>query len=258
MTAGTGQAAVRRLRPAMGTWVAIAASADTTSSAQAAVEAAFAAVLEVERRMHPQRAGSDLARINSAELHTPIEIHVSTWELLQLAKRLNALTAGVFDPCLPCRPGRLTDLEIGPEPWVMCRSPVALDFGGIAKGYAIDRATDALLARGCAAGLVNAGGDLRVFGDRTEAILLRRSDGTHQPLELQEAALAVSDMDAHRSPPEHQGYYLRAGSAPIRRHAAVLAKDAATADALTKVVLLCAEDRAHQVLRELGGEIIGI
>jgi len=240
----------------MGTWVAIEATSDSASSATAAVEAAFTAVLEVEQRMHPQRAGSDLARINSAELLTPIEIHASTWELLQLAKRLNALTAGVFDPCLPCRPGRLTDLEIGPEPWVVCRSPVALDLGGIAKGYAIDRATDALLTRGCAAGLVNAGGDLRVFGARTEVILLRRSDRTYRPLELREAALAVSDMDAHQSPPEHQGYYVRAGSAPIRRHAAVLAKDAATADSLTKVVLLCAEDRANQVLRELRGESI--
>src|SRR2546421_10195384 len=118
--------------------------------------------------MTRQWAGTVVEATKPAERHTPIEIQASTWDLLHLAKRLSALTAGVFDPCLPCRPGRLSDLEIGPEPWVMCRSPVALDFGGIAKGYAIDRATDALLARGCAAGLVNAGGDLRVFGDRTE------------------------------------------------------------------------------------------
>lgn len=39
-----------------------------------------------------------------------------------------------------------------------------LDLGGLAKGWTVDLAVD-LLARQCAAGLVNAGGDLRAWGD---------------------------------------------------------------------------------------------
>ena len=42
---------------------------------------------------------------------------------------------------------------------------MCLDLGGIAKGYAVDRAVDALVARKCRAGVVNLGGNLRVLPD---------------------------------------------------------------------------------------------
>jgi thiamine biosynthesis lipoprotein len=248
-----------RLRLAMGTWVAIEATAESEPTVARAIEAAFAAVSEVERRMHPEREGSDLARINSAPLRVRTPIHASTWEVLRLAKRLNQLTRGVFDPCLPQRRGRLTDLKVsgasaGSQPWVLRRAPLALDLGGIAKGYAIDRAIAALRAAACSAGAVNAGGDLRLFGARRETILLRHRDQGYQALLLQDAALAVSDLDEPRRPPEHRGYYVRTGAAGAgRRYAAVQAPDAMTADALTKCVLLCSEACASRTLSELGG-----
>ena len=252
---------LRRLRIAMGTWVAIEAAAESEATAAGALEAAFAAVSEVERRMHPEREGSDIARINSAPLLVRTPIHASTWEVLRLAQRLNALTRGVFDPCLPLRPGCLTDLGLSDpspesEPWGVCRVPLALDLGGIAKGYAIDCAIAALRAGGCHAGAVNAGGDLRLFGARRETILLRHGDHGYQPLVLQNAALAVSDLDEPRRPPGHRGYYVRTGTgaaAAWRRRAAVVAPDAMIADALTKCVLLCSEERASRTVAELGG-----
>ncbi len=96
-----------------------------------------------------------------------IDIDAGTHQLLELSRRLHRLTHGVFDPCLPARPGSLADLELSATPdvhWVICRAPLALDFGGIAKGYAVDRAIEALRECGCRAGLVNAGGDVRLFG----------------------------------------------------------------------------------------------
>jgi thiamine biosynthesis lipoprotein len=253
----------------MGTWVAIEASAESETVAAQAIEAAFTAFAEVERRMHPTRAGSDVARINAAPpgLRTPI--HASTAGVLSLALRLNELTDGVFDPCLPTECGRLTDLEVGrssceAEFWVIAQAPLALDLGGIAKGYAIDCAVAALREGGCAAGAVNAGGDLRRFGARPEIILLRRADRSYRPHLLENAALAVSDLDEPRRPPEHRGYYIRRlirrGRAAcadtvgaVHRHAAVLAGDAMRADALTKCVLLCAEESARRALASLGG-----
>lgn len=208
--------------------------------------------------MHPERPGSDVARINGAPLHARMSIDGSTLEVLELAQRLNALSEGVFDPCLPLRPGRLTDLELGGSAsgagWVICRAPVALDLGGIAKGYAIDRAIGALHARGCSAGTVNAGGDLRLFGAREKTILLRLGAGSYQPLALRETALAVSDRDEPRPPPGHRGYYSRANAHPAaRRYAAVLAPTAACADALTKCLLLASPEATARSLRELGG-----
>ena len=250
----------------MGTWVAIEAKAASpprepggrgvaprTAAAieQGAIEAAYAAIGLVEQAMHPHRRGSDLARINSAPLHVPIEIQPDTWRVLQLARRLHAITGGVFDPCLPNRPGSLQDVEIGSEPLVVCHAPVEIDLGGIAKGYAIDRAVGELIEHGCCAGLVNAGGDLRVFGEREEPILLRQADTRFRQLAFKNSALAVSDLDATDRPVEHRGYYNRKGQTAARRYAAVIAKDAATADGLTKCVLLCSPEQTARALREM-------
>jgi FAD:protein FMN transferase len=243
----------------MGTWVAIEASADLTATEQAAIDAAYASISVIERLMHPHRNGSDLARINTAPVHTPIEVQPDTRRLLQLARRLYDLTGGVFDPCLPDQPGRLEDVELDDRLVLVCRAPVAIDLGGIAKGYAIDRAIEKLTECGCSAGLVNAGGDLRIFGERAQTLLLRETAGTRndtgrtrfRPVELQNAALAVSDLDATEHPVEHQGYYNRCDRPVVRRYAAVIAQTAAVADALTKCVLLCSDDQASRVLREL-------
>ena len=256
----TAEPSTRRLRVALGTWVAIQAKAArpprgpaTTAGAveQAAIEAAYAAIGRVEQAMHPHRHGSDLGRINAAPLHVPIEIEPDTWRVLKLARRLHEVTGGVFDPCLPTRAGSLQDVELGPGPLLVCHAPVEIDLGGIAKGYAIDRAVAELIEHGCCAGLVNAGGDLRVFGEREEAILLRQPDTSFRQLTLKSSALAVSDIDATERPAEHQGYYNRKGQPTSRRYAAVIAKDAATADGLTKCVLLCEPDHAARALHEL-------
>jgi len=206
--------------------------------------------------MHPHRRGSDLARINTAPLSTPIEIQPDTWRVLQLARRLYHLTDGVFDPCLPSHPGRLRDVELGSGPMLVCHAPVEIDLGGIAKGYAIDRAIEKLVELGCSAGMVNAGGDLRVFGAREEAVLLRRADASFHQLALESAALAVSDIDATERPAEHQGYYSRKGRKAVRRFAAVIAKDAATADGLTKCALFCSPEQTAQALRELDARLV--
>jgi len=244
----------------MGTWVVIEAVAENEPKALGGIEAAFAAVLAVERRMHPTRVGSDVQRINAAHPGTPVAIHSSTWRVLELARRVHALSDGVFDPCLPTHPGRFEDLELcmpsaQHSPWVIGHAPLALDLGGIAKGYAIDCAVDALINAGCDAGLVNAGGDLRRFGGQRATILLRHAGNTYEPMAVGNIALAVSDLDAPQRPPEHRGYYIRADTTGQgnRRYAAVQAAEAAIADALTKCALLCSREAAARVLRGLGG-----
>jgi thiamine biosynthesis lipoprotein len=252
---------VQRLRPALGTWVAIEAIARTRVEAAAGIEAAYAAVAEIERQLHPQRQGSELERINSAAARTRVSIHPTTWWLLQLAQLLHSLSDGMFDPCLPSATGRLCDLTLSPRgetsPWALCRVPLALDLGGMAKGYAVDRAVEALQDAGCESGLVNAGGDLRVRG-RSVTILLRHADGACSPVTITDEALAVSDLDAGQRPAEHHGYYSRCGPVRfVRRYAAVAAARAVIADALTKCVLLSGEHCAARALQALDARCIG-
>jgi thiamine biosynthesis lipoprotein len=297
---------VKRLRVSLGTLVAIeataddinadaadagagAASATNTAIAESAINRAFDAIELINQLMHPMAEGSDLARINSAPLHVPVQVHRSVGQLLNLARRINTITDGVFDPCTPAQPGRLSDIEVSAdETDVVCHAPVALDFGGFAKGYAVDCAIEALMANGCTAGLVNAGGDLRVFGRRAEPVLVRGATGELINIELTNAALAVSDATAQQRPPEHQGYYVRTRDDHQRaggtaRHdlrgqrkvstadasavttpsaqtaaeyattyAAVIASRAVVADALAKCVLLCPPNAAGHVLRAFG------
>ena len=254
---------MQRLRLALGTWVTIEATAATEASAVTGIEAAYWAIAEVERRMHPSREGSDLARINSAPRQTRIPIADSTWRVLRLAQAVHALSDGAFDPCLPLQAGRLSDLALSaPEMKshsALCQLPLALDLGGIAKGYAIDRAIEALRAAGCVSGLVNSGGDLRVYGP-SEGVLLRRADGTCAPLTLTHAALAVTDLDVHarQRPAEHQGYYRRcAPASPRSRYAAVVAASAGVADALTKCVLFADARCARRALCALDARRVG-
>lgn len=247
---------LRRMRVAMGTAVVIEAHAASRARLEAALGAAFAALAEVERCLHPSAEGSELARLNAARPGTAVSVGRATLEVLRFAQRLHALSAGVFDPCLPTRAGRLTDLELleGARPRAIAHAPLEIDCGGIAKGYAVDAAVTALRHGGCSAGLVNAGGDLRVFGALTQRLWLRGTGGTLRPLELREAAVAVSDRDAPHPPAGHRGYYVRTGSAGAQRYAAVRARDAMSADALTKCVLLAAPAQARALLAVCGAE----
>jgi FAD:protein FMN transferase len=248
----------RRMRIEMGTAVVIEALSPSATLGAAAMEAAFAAVRQVAQRLHPQAGESDLRQINTAAVGTVVPLWSGTLEVLRFARDLHRLSAGVFDPCLPERPGRLADLELieGPLPAAIAHAPLTLDCGGIAKGYAVDRAIGALHAAGCAGGLVNAGGDLRVFGAARWPLLLRRPQGDYQPFELIDAALAASEVDARRRPSGHRGYYLRASAAAAVgcRYAAVRSATAMTADALTKCVLLCGAEFSRRLLEQLGSE----
>jgi len=245
----------------MGTWVAIEARSGEEAVVQCGIALAWAAIRQVEALLHPLRPGSDLRRLRDAPPGEWVGLHPWTAQVLRHAQRLHALTDGIFDPCTPDRPGMLADLELssGSAPAGPCaraRLPLAIDLGGIAKGFAVDCGLAALQGAGCDAGLVNAGGDLGVFGSPTP-VLLRRPGGRFQPWLLSEAALAVSDRDAAEVPGEHRGYYLRRGAPRAQpRYAAVTAGDAMSADALTKCVLLCSPARARQVLQECGAEAL--
>ena len=250
-----------RLRPGLGTFVAVRAEGADTATAQRAIESAYASFAMVDRLMHPTRQGSDLVAIRAVALEKGLHVHPWTWQVLALSQRLNELSNGLFDPCLPSQVGRMTDIDL-PEPGVVvCRATVAIDLGGIAKGFAVDQAVAALIADGCSAGEVNAGGDLRVFGPDDQLIWLRTS-GTAWPMTLRNQACAVSDPKRSGKPSEHCGYYHRSNESLVVGSgvAIVVAETAAVADALTKCVLLSdganEQGRVQEMLRVLSARSV--
>ena len=228
----------RRLRPLMGTFCAIEATGPAEAIDEAVAQA-FDVMTVVDQQMHPTRTGSDLEQMMANPGRT-IAIAAMTWEVIALAQLICRLSGGVFDPCLPRSSGSVLDVELKPGLRVLCREPMALDLGGIAKGFAVDQAIEALERAGCVGGIVNAGGDLRAFGPIAYPVLVNASASDPIHLTLRDAAIASTDVESERRPSEHRGYYSRInGRRLTRTHAAILAPGAAIADALTKCALYC-------------------
>ncbi len=244
---------VSRLRLALGTLVSLEAGAPDTATAESAITAAYAAVLKVERLMHPHRSGSDLTRLAQAPPGTLLTVDPWTWEVLSLSRNLHQLSEGSFDPCVNVPPGRMTDIELLEGHQVRTHAPVQVDLGGVAKGYAVDRALEAMRLAGCDAGLVNAGGDLAVFGAESRTLFCRSASGAMTAVELTDSALASSDTGNPTRPMEHRGYYHGTDrEQPISGRVAVIAPSAALADGLTKCLLAIDAARSGLLVHALG------
>jgi FAD:protein FMN transferase len=205
-----------------------------------ALQSAMDAVEKVDVLMHPTRVGSDLERICGARSGTDTVVDPWTFAVLRQSAQLNLQTRGLFDPCLASEAGRMPDITLHEPDIVTCNATVAIDLGGIAKGFAIDRAIDALQEHGCTSGLVNAGGDMRVFGPRSHSIRVRISPSEVVQIELVDSALAASAPRSSTSPSEHLGFYMGTTGAKLAgQQVAVIAPQAMIADALCKCALAC-------------------
>jgi len=265
----------RRAQPWLGTFVEIAATGPSAAAVHAAIDGAFAAVATVHRLMSFHEAASDVSRINRHAAVEAVRVHPWTYEVLQAALDLQGRSGGVFDVAvapalqalglLPRSPGesqhsmrstgadsalRLEDRRVR-----LGTTDVRIDLGGIAKGFAVDRAVETLIAAGMTAGLVNAGGDLRTFGSETHRVHLRDPRDPRRALgtvSVTDAALATSAarFDPFLGPTPCRSAVIdprRPDIAPAILGATVRAPSCLLADGLTKVVMLAGE-RALAVL----------
>ncbi|MBI2517153.1 MAG: FAD:protein FMN transferase [Opitutae bacterium] len=269
---------LRRARPLLGTLVEVQVAAPSPARADCALRAGFAAIERVQASMSFHDPASDLSRLNRDGARGPVRVHPWLHTLLRRAQKLHAATDGLFDiavaPAL-VRGGWLprtathagasrattADLVLLTDNRVRFRRPLLIDLGGVAKGFAVDQAVAALRRHGATAGIVNAGGDLRVFGAHSATIHIRlpESPGEFLALDaLRDTALATS---AHyfaqrrvqgtlRAPIFHP--HLRRFAAE-QRSVSVQARECWLADALCKVVWL-AGPAASPILRISGAQ----
>lgn len=242
MRASAASGAARRARPLLGTLVEVGVAEVRKRQSAAvvdAVDAAFGTVVDVQRCMSRFDPTSDIARFNASASGAALAVHESTAEVLAFARQLHDATGGLFDVSggLP-QAWRLEGLLLHKS-----HPRVRLDLGGIAKGYAVDRAVAALRRMGVVSGWVNAGGDLRVFGSTHLPIALR--DDAHGGVRrfgtLSEGAFATSHYGAGSRVRLHA-----VGCVPEAR-VSVAAPECVWADALTKVVALSG-DTSHPLL----------
>ena len=185
---------------------------------QYVINIAFNEIQKVQDLMSFHNPCSDLSRINRMVyegIKEPIEIHPWTYELIVKAKEIYTQTNGAFDcgiayqlikwGILPniypininrkLHSSSLSEVELLPVRRLRIKKGVCLDFGGIAKGYAVDRAIEVIRSCGISQAVVNAGGDIRILGQHPEKISLRECMDTSSYLslgELSDGAIATS------------------------------------------------------------------
>ena len=187
---------LRREFRAMGTDVELLLNpAVDADEAEQALDAAAREIAAIEKLASRFDRESELSRLNAAGT---MEVSPDLMRLVTLALQMRDATAGRFDPTLHAaivaagydrtlddipadgpaagvpQPGG-GDVDANPQTGVIALGMgVALDLGGIAKGWAADRAADLLgMAGSC---LVSMGGDIAVRGSL---------DGEPWPIEVQ-------------------------------------------------------------------------
>ena len=262
---------VRRARPLLGTFVEIEATGPVRAELVGAIDAAFDAVATAHRLMSFHDPNSDVGRLNRQACDRPVKVHEWTFEVLKTSIELYRRSSGLFNvavaPILQAR-GLLPRhsyheaVETGPPlpdaielldgHMIRFRDRRArIDLGGIAKGFAVDRALDVLGGSGAAtSGIVNAGGDLAAFGAQVQSAHIRhpRDPGrVAARVEFADEALATT---ARRFDPFQSAQTV--GSAIVDPRGqipenaidgvTVRARSCMMADALTKIVMISGAD----------------
>jgi thiamine biosynthesis lipoprotein len=264
-----GRARVERSRAGLGTWIRIVASHRDEAAAERAIDRAFAAIDRVDAQMSIHRPDSELARVNSSAGRTAVAVSGALLDVVERALSGSVATREVYDPTvlplmrlygfydsgrthfpsdreiaatLEAMGPRVVAVDRGAGTLGLLRPAAALDLGSIGKGWAIDRAADALRAEGVTSGLVDVGRNVYGLGTPEDGadgwrvgVLHPQTGEVVRTFTLRDAAVATSanseqwtTLDGRRV-----GHLLDARlgrPASERRAATVVARSATAAD----------------------------
>jgi thiamine biosynthesis lipoprotein len=177
-------------RQVMGTFAHILVVADSPQQGHSAIEAAFAEIRDIESRMSDYDPNSLLSQVNRQAFAAPVTVDEDLFEVLSAAVYYSRLSEGAFDitvgPVVQLwRQAKISGQAPTPDQLQRARQAVGwkhlvleadtqtvrfakdgmfLDLGGIAKGFAVDKALEILRTAGLKGGMVDIGGNLRCFG----------------------------------------------------------------------------------------------
>jgi FAD:protein FMN transferase len=182
----------------MGTHLAYAAftaPAVDAAHVRAAFDAATAEIVRLERLMTTWDPDSEVSRVNSAAGKVPVSVSSETFDVIRESLHASEMSGGAFDITFETLHGLWKfDQDLDPHPpsdadvharqrylgyhhvkldparrsVLLDEAHVRIGLGGIAKGYAVDRASKVLLDTGISAFFVQAGGDLYTHGEKAD------------------------------------------------------------------------------------------
>jgi thiamine biosynthesis lipoprotein len=274
-------------RVIMGTYVSITAVAEgaTDEAARAAVSAAFDEITRVDLLMSTYKPESQLSQVNRMAGMRPVRVDRELIDTVEDALYVSRLTGGAFDPTvgplvrlwkIGSDEARIPDKEETDSARKLVdysqvevnrtrqtiyirKKGMSIDLGGIAKGYAADRAVAALKARGIRGGIVAVAGDIKLFGSREDGKPWnigiqhpREKDGLLCTLTLHDAATSSSG--------DYERYFIKDG---VRYHhildprtgrparglisVTVIARDSWLADGMATGLFVMGPDKGYKL-----------
>lgn len=258
---------------------------------KAAVDKAFEEVRRIDMLMSNYRENSDVSKINKLKAGEGIKISEETYEVLRRSQEISALSKGAFDiTVLPLMElwGFYSNSSIdnGPTPDELAKvlkhigrkkitlrpnnyvtknvDGVKIDLGGIAKGYAVDRAIGRLKSCGIKSALVEAGGDLYCLGMKPDKNLWRIAIQHPRKKKKVIAVLEVSDCAVATSG-DYENYNIIRGKryshiidprtgypkVDVPAGVTIVAKDTTTADGLATAIFVLGPEEGMNLVESL-------
>lgn len=270
----------------MGTRITVELWADDKAQGQATIEAVLAEMRRIDESMSTYKPTSEVSMVNARAAQGPVKITPELYDLLNTALEYSRITDGAFDityasvgylydfrhhirpaedqikQALPGVNYRHVVLDPQQQTVSFTQPGVRIDLGGIAKGHAVDMGIAILQKHGIQHGLVTAGGDSRIIGDRFGKPWVV---GIRHPDRKQEVIARIPLIDSAISTSgDYERYFDENGvryhhiidpgtghSASKVRSATIIGPTATRTDGLSKTAFVLGPERALEIYNRL-------
>lgn len=204
---------------------------------ESAVQAAFAEFERLQAISDHFKPGSQTAEINRLAGVDKVMVDPALLDMLSRAGEVALQTGGAFDvtvgpltrlwgighkgdyipttaeidQVLPLVDYRRVVVDRTENTVFLPQAGMRLDLGGIAKGYAINQAVDILQARGIRSALINAGGDIRVIGQKPGGAPWRIGVQDPRNSDRLIARIDLTEGDTMGTSGDYQRYFIKDG-----------------------------------------------
>ena len=277
-------------RQVMGTFARVLAVGESEEICRDAINNAFDEMHRINDLMTDYDPNSPLSALSRTAVAAPVPVDADIFTVLSAAYHYSELSDGAFDVTISPlvklwrkakQEGKApTEIELRKAQSLVgyknlrldaenktvqfAKEGMSLDVGGIAKGYGIDKATEALQNAGLLGGMVDIGGDLRCFGvpaNKAKQWLVGLQDPTTDEdilmvLNMNDRAVATSGdyqrfVVINGQKHSHIVNPATADSAQTLSSVSVIAPSAMAADALATSVTVLGKEKGMKLIESI-------
>jgi thiamine biosynthesis lipoprotein len=273
-------------RPLLGTEVSVLLWHDDEATGKEIVEQVFIEVERIDQLMSTYKEDSRISEINRLAADQPVAAGEELFQLIRRSLDISVLTRGAFDITYDSvgqhydfrnrqRPDEATvaaerelidfhfvELDQAAGTVSFKEPGVRINLGGIAKGYVVERGASILRSNGVRNGIVTAGGDSRLIGDRRGQPWMV---GIRDPRKEGEVAISVPlEDEAISTSGDYERYFIEGDTryhhiiqpstgepAAAVHSATVFGPDAVMTDALSTSVFVMGVDQGLRLIATL-------